>query len=275
MKIDKTELAFCVELYDKHFTQLINKGFSETDSQRQAIALSFEDGIKCFGIEKSNLIWRHLESAHVKRKSGALIDSDTLSNVKSSFQSWNKSSGHAFEESFCNSINKRLKDKSIKVFLQKEISLLIDKNLISNDTRDLDTIIKWINSSAFDAYIISENAESIIIFGVVQLKTSIRDRVTRDREPSKIAIDNFFLSIAVALDGAFLKLPKFSSMVNGNSDLYESIGWHGMYAYSECQTDNRIYLIDENYDPLINHLEQAEQKFLKQRQWIDSKWKPE
>ena len=45
MKIDKSELAFCVEQYDKHFTKLINRGLSETDSQRQAIALSFEDGI--------------------------------------------------------------------------------------------------------------------------------------------------------------------------------------------------------------------------------------
>jgi len=52
-------------------------------------------------------------------------------------------------------------------------------------------------------------------FGCVQSKTSIRDRVTRDREPSLQAMQSFFWSTAVVLDGDFLRLPKFVSMVNG------------------------------------------------------------
>ena len=49
-------------------------------------------------------------------------------------------------------------------------------------------------------------------YGCIQSKTSIRDKVTRDREPSLQAMRSFFWSVIIVLDGDFLRLPKFITL---------------------------------------------------------------
>ena len=80
-------------------------------------------------------------------------------------------------------------------------------------------------------YALVNHNENKYCFGCIQSKTSIRDRVTRDREPSMGAMQSYFWSVAVTLDGDFFKLPLFRGMVNGGTDQYEKNGWHGMYVY--------------------------------------------
>ena len=55
--------------------------------------------------------------------------------------------------------------------------------------------------------------------------------MTRDREPSMQAMQSFFWSTIIVLDGDFLKMPKFISMVNRGTTEHVENGWHGMYVF--------------------------------------------
>lgn len=270
----QTEIMnLCVELYNENFGKL-SLYKVENDAQRHAIAISFDAAISKFGIKHSTEIWRALQSAHVQRKSGALIDAETISKVSSANQSWNKSSGHAFEQTFCLKVNTFLAGTNIKFILQRELSDAISNNSILNKPRDMEVINAWLKSSAFDVYsIIYNNAGKGTVFGCVQCKTSIRDRVTRDREPSLQAMSLHFWSVAVVVDGGFLKLPKFIAMVNGGSVDYDRNGWHGMYSFSDAINNGRIFILDDQLQPLVNHATSAAKSWEEERQWVDINWK--
>jgi len=260
----------CVELYTDIFNEMVVDA-DETDAQRNAIARSFVDAISEFGVAHSTEVWRAIQSAHVKRKSGALIDADTISKVSSANQSWNKSSGHAFEQSFCVKVNSSLIDTNVKFLLQRELSKAINSNEILNKSRDMDIINGWLQSSAFDVYsIIESGGGKGTVFGCVQCKTSIRDRVTRDREPSLQAMSSHFWSAAVVVDGGFLQLPKFTAMVNGGSADYPKNGWHGMYSYSDADNNGRIFALNDELEPLVKHVITVSKDWQEERQWIDA-----
>ena len=268
----------CVEFYDQEFSRLETAGESETDAQRHAISNSFERSIETFGIEYATECWRAIQSAHTARKSGIFIDSATIKAVTSANQSWNKSSGHAFEQSFCSQVNQKLDDagqSQIRFRIQAEITNLFNRNLLGNEDRDLATLRPWLDSSAFDVYAtLQRQTESERVFGCIQCKTSIRDRVTRDREPSLQAMKAFFWSMAVVVDGDFLKLPKFEAMVNGGSKDFPKNGWHTMYSYAGCQTVDRVIVLNRNFSPLVENAVKAAQDWTSNRQWMDQDWKP-
>ena len=270
-------ISKCVQLYDGFYASYIESGQSEADSQRRAISNSFEEALKLFDTSESGFIWRSIDAAHVKRKSGKLIEPEVIEGVRAATQSWNKSSGHAFEQSFCSILNGLLSESQLRFLLQKEVSALLRREKISNAKRDVDTLKSWISSSAFDVFAayVDPATENTKIFGCVQCKTSIRDRVTRDREPSLQAMSAFFWSIAVVIDGSFLRLPKFEYMVNGGSDDYVNNGWHGMYTFSACGTKDRIFALEEKCDPLVSHIVEAYDAFTSDRQWLDANWRPD
>ncbi|WP_294619200.1 BsaWI family type II restriction enzyme [uncultured Roseovarius sp.] len=269
-------IARCVELYDSEFAACERAGESETDAQRHAISKSFELAVGEFGVKDASFIWRAIDSAHVKRKSGALIEPEVIDGVRAASQSWNKSSGHAFEQSFCSVMNEKLHNTNMRFLLQREISALIKNQCLLNKERDLASINGWNASSVFDVFVAQKepNEELFEVFGCVQCKTSIRDRVTRDREPSTQAMNSFFWSIAVVIDGHFLKLPKFEHMVNGGSNDYPNNGWHGMYAFSNCSNVDRVFLLEDGLEPLIEHSKKAYRAFNSERQWLDADWRP-
>lgn len=269
-----TQTLECVKLYNEAFQSYCDMGLSETDAQRSAIADSFEEAISRFGITNSAQLWQAIQSAHVARKSGALIASNVIADVISASQSWNKSSGHAFEQSFCKLANQNMAGEDILFFLQRDLSAMIHEKILNNHPRDISRLVDWIDSSAFDAYVGIKSNDKITVFGCIQCKTSIRDRVTRDREPSLLAMNDFFWSIAVVANGEFLKLPKFKAMVNGGSADYSNNGWHAMYVYSGCPADGRIFPLSQNFSPLIQHSKKAADEWQAQRQWLDYTWHP-
>ena len=87
---------------------------------------------------------------------------------------------------------------------------------------------------------------------------------------------NFFLSIAIVLDGDFLKLPKFKSMVNGTTTEYDINGWHAMYVFSNNKSyeADRIYTFDSNMKSFINHMVSAAEFWVKSRQRFNHSWRP-
>ena len=60
---------------------------------------------------------------------------------------------------------------------------MIHAGNIHNDETDMLWISQRIHTDVFDLYAISTWQEHNYVFGCIQSKTSIRDRVTRDREP--------------------------------------------------------------------------------------------
>ena len=244
----------------------------EKSAQKEAIKQTIIGGIRQFdGIEVAE-IWSAVYETHVARKSG-IDDADVIEQVISADQSWKKSSGHAFEEMVKFLGDSVLSEHGIEIVLQRDLSILIKADELSNEPRDISWLREQIASSVFDLYaVVNKNGERKC-FGCIQSKTSIRDRVTRDREPSMQAMQSFFWSVAVVLDGDFLRLPKFTYMVNGDSPEYQHNGWHGMYVFSELYTQDRIYPTDLNFRNFKDHAIKAAEYWLTQRQWFNPEWK--
>ena len=235
--------AYCGKIYSDIYSsekeklekQLLSKKSSskENAAQKEAIKAATIEGIKHFKDAEAAVIWKAVYETHIHRKSG-IFDAGIISKVVKADQSWKKSSGHAFEEMIKALANSSLENTNIEIILQRDLNVLIKLNEINNEPRDISWLKEQIKSSVFDLYAIvhAKNGKTFC-FGCLQSKTSIMDRVTRDREPSLQAMKSFFWSTAIVLDGDFLKLPKFISMVNGRTSEYPENGWHGMYVFSK------------------------------------------
>ena len=245
----------------------------ETASQKEAIKAATMEGIKRFPGTEAALIWRVVYETHIHRKSG-INDADVISKVISADQSWKKSSGHAFEEMIKLLGTAALHDAGIDILLQRDLSTLIKARELNNEPRDISWLREQIKASVFDLYAVVHTPDGKqFCYGCIQSKTSVRDRVTRDREPSMQAMQSFFWSTIIVLDGDFLKLPKFVSMVNGGTAEYAENGWHGMYVFSERYSQDRIYSIDFDFKNFKEHAVAAANYWLTQRQWFNGQWR--
>ena len=274
---------FCLKEYKSLFEQNLEAFASSikdlkkrrTEAQKKAIKDASVNAIKAYPEIEPADIWKNIYIAHVYNVS-KIEDSKIINAVISANNSWMKSSGHAFEEMIKELGNLSLKSHDIEIILQKDLNLLLKADALDNEVRDISWLKEQIKSSVFDLYLTIKDGDSTTVFGCIQSKTSIRDRVTRDREPSLQAMSAFFMSIAIVLDGDFMKLPKFQHMVNGGSPDYPKNGWHGMYVFSNAEIENdRIHSMNITMDNLVNHVVQAAKFWTKQRQWFDYKWKPE
>jgi hypothetical protein len=218
-------------------------------------------------------VWNKIYEAHVNRKCGVDISREAIVKVISADQSWKKSSGHAFEAMIKDLASEAVAGTGASVVLQKDLSAMIKSNQIQNEERDKQWLLAQTKSDTFDLFALVDNK----VFGCIQAKTSIRDRVTRDREPSIQAMGRFFWSIVFVLDGDFLKLPKFKGMVNGSSTSYEQNGWHALYAFSlpNGAEGKRIYKLDSDMEPFKSHFAKAVAEWKEQRQWFNSQWTAE
>lgn len=245
----------------------------EAASQKEAIKIATIEGIKRFPDAEAAMIWRVVYETHVHRKSG-INDTDTISKVISADQSWKKSSGHAFEEMIKILGTAALHDSGVDILLQRDLNTLIRAQELNNEPRDISWLKEQIKASIFDLYaVVHTPDDKQFCYGCIQSKTSVRDRVTRDREPSMQAMQSFFWSTIIVLDGDFLKMPKFISMVNGGTAEHVENGWHGMYVFSEQYSQDRIYSIDLDFKNFREHAITAANYWLTQRQWFNGQWR--
>lgn len=280
---------FCIDtyqaeyksFYDSAINKQSRKPFSHTimdecdrEAQKYAIRITFTKALKKFPNVAVAELWSAIYRAHLFRKSG-IADLDTINKVISADQSWKKSSGHAFEEMIKELATLSLHGTNMEIVLQRDLNTLIKAGELYNEPRDISWLKEQIKANIFDLYCIINIEDRKYCFGCVQAKTSIRDRVTRDREPSIHAMQSFFWSIVFVLDGDFLRLPKFVSMVNGGSEEFQENGWHGMYVLSIKETNNRIYPLTIDFDIFKQHAVQAAEQWTKRRQWFDRLWKAE
>lgn len=291
--MDKTFKEYCAEVYSSTYTKeqerlkrealkkskkgviSESKTFEiETVAQKEAIKKATIEGIRNFKNVEASLIWRAIYETHVHRKSG-IDNADTIAKVVSADQSWKKSSGHAFEEMVKIIGSSALKNSDIEIVLQRDLHNLIKQNRLDNEPRDISWLKEQIHASIFDLYAVVNKDGKKYCFGCIQSKTSIRDRVTRDREPSIQAMKSFFWSTVIVLDGEYLKNPKFIHMVNGGTAEYKDNGWHGMYVFSNEKTEGRIYSVDINFEKFKEHAQKAAEYWLTQRQWFNMEWNAE
>jgi len=288
--VPKSIKRFCTELYLNRYesekTRIISEmqknmkrgklGKKKIDdaervAQKDAIKTAIIEGVRKYDDVDISIIWRAVYEAHVSRKSK--VDSyDIISQVISADQSWKKSSGHAFEEVIKDLGCSVLNDSGISIILQRDLTLLIAEGKIFNDPDDIEWLRTQTEANVFDLYAVIEENEKLYCYGCIQSKTSIRDRVTRDREPSMHAMRELFWSAVIVLDGDFLKNKTFISMVNGGTKQYPSNGWHGMYVFSDIQPNGRIYPTNLELLNFAEHAAQAADKWLKGRKWLDSSW---
>lgn len=244
----------------------------ETAAQKEAIKCATIYAMRQFPGEAPADIWKAVYEVHVHRKSG-IDDAAIISGVISADQSWKKSSGHAFEEMIKFLANAALENTGVEIVLQRDLSVMIKDGQLANEPRDISWLKEQVKASVFDLYAVVIRADGRkLCFGCIQSKTSVRDRVTRDREPSLQAMASYFWSTIIVLDGDFLHLPKFTAMVNGGTREYPNNGWHGMYVFSDEPAKGRIYSTDLNFERFKNHALYAAQYWMTQRQWFDSSW---
>lgn len=280
---------FCEERYNSIFqTELIRwlrgrtSKNAHVEAERKAQRIAMKETLKqalteYSPQEESSDLWKAIYVAHLKRKAGIqdlnAIDEEIISKVISADQSWKKASGHAFESFIFEVANPLLEPQNIKFVLQSELSSLLKQGQIHNDDVDITWLKQRIHTDVFDLYAIASRLDRNYVFGCIQSKTSIRDRVTRDREPSAQAMEASFWSVAVTLDGAFLALPKFREMVNGGGNDYDINGWHGLYVMSTRYSNDRIYPVNKDLDLLIADAQRAAEAWLSARIRFDHTWR--
>lgn len=277
---------FCLDSYQKEYNRCFealkaehkkgtvsDKLIEEYDreAQKSAIRLAITKALRKYPDEPVAELWSAIYRAHLFRKSG--IDNlETINKVISADQSWKKSSGHAFEEMVKELASLALHGTGLEIVLQRDLNILIKADELANEPRDISWLKEQIKANIFDLYSILTIDGKKYCFGCVQAKTSIRDRVTRDREPSIHAMQSFFWSVVFVLDGDFLRLPKFASMINGGTDEFRENGWHGMYVLSVKETNKRIYPLTMDFDIFKTHALQAAEQWTKRRHWFDGNW---
>ena len=247
--------------------------------QRRAIDKTFVDTLLKFSPDISeDEIWAAIGLTHKLHVANLgrfgideSIQEEVLSACLSAHQSWIKSSGHSFERYIASIDNIALKENEIRFVLQSEMTDMIKKHKLNNTEEDIAGLNAW--GKDFDLYAVQTVHGEEHIFGCIQSKTSIRDRVGRDVTFSHNAMEGLFWSVAVTLDGAFLKMPEFIHMVNGGGS-YQQNGWHGMYAISGIDVDNgRIYKIGDSLERFANHAVEAAKQFIRDRRQLNNVWR--
>lgn len=246
----------------------------ETSAQKAAMKQTIVEALLEYPSVPSYTLWRAVRIAHMHRKS-KISDLAVIANVISADQSWKKSSGHAFEEVIKEYASVALSGDNIEIILQRDLTVMLDEGTLANDARDLTWLELQRNRDIFDLYAIVKVGNDKYCYGCIQSKTSIRDRVSRDREPSVHAMNELFWSVIVALDEEFMHMPKFIEMVNGGTEEYPENGWHGMYILSEEEFGDRIYKDTIEFEKFRKHAVKAADDWLKRRKWFDGTWRAE
>lgn len=244
----------------------------EHAAQKEAIMLATIQTLEAKPEANSTDVWKSVYAAHLYRKSG-IDDPEVLEKALSASQSWKKSSGHAFEEMIKLLGTTALHRDGIDIVLQRDLSKLIADGKIDNELRDIEWLKLQLEKDIFDLYAIIHYQERSFVFGCIQSKASVRDRVTRDREPSVHAMEHFFWSVIVVFDAEYLKMPKFRYMVNGGNDEFPFNGWHGMYVFDDRYIGDRIYKTNLQMETFKEHAKEAAAYWLSQRQWFNIDWK--
>lgn len=267
--------------YESAIKHTSNKENARRAAQRKAIDGTFGRAlIEYYNKISEDAIWKAIGQIHkvyfAKLDEYGIDDNsqlDIVNRVVSSHQSWIKAGGHGFERFVPSVLNEQLEKYDICIVLQRELNKLIKQKKLSNTEEDITGLSNW--GKDFDLYAIQTIRGKNYVFGCIQSKTSIRDRVGRDLPFSKNAMEGLFWSVAVTLDGDFLNMSEFKNMVNGEGSYqHNGNGWHGMYAMAGISgSKNRVYKVDDKLDLLVEHTVKAGECFISDRRNLNQSWR--
>ena len=288
MKNNSDYFAFCKSTYTRTWNeayliecQVKNSQSAKLAAQRKAIDTTLVESLLHYAdIVSEDEIWKNIALVH-KLNVANLSDfhiseaeqASVLERCLSAHQSWIKSSGHSFERYIASIDNDELQNNEIRFILQSDLTKMIKEGSLTNTSDDIRGLNSW--GKDFDLYAIQAIHGDIHVFGCIQSKTSIRDRVGRDVNFSKNAMEGLFWSVAVTLDGSFLNMDEFKHMVNGGGS-YPVNGWHGMYAMAGISESNgRIYKVNDTLDLFVTHAVRAAKQFIADRRMLTPSWSAE
>lgn len=276
---DTWEKEYLIE--SANLTSESAKQAARLTAQRKAIdKVLVESFLKFSPDVPEDILWNEIALTHKLNVAGLddfgierTVQTEVIQRCLSAHQSWIKSGGHSFERYISNVDSEDLQRNEIRFILQSELTKMIKNGELANTIEDLEGLKSW--GKDFDLYAIQTVHGETHVFGCIQSKTSIRDRVGRDVTFSHNAMNGLFWSVAITLDGQFLNMPEFIHMVNGGAS-YPSNGWHGMYAMSGITTRNdRIYLVDDSLGLFVEHAVLAAKQFIRDRRKLDNTWRAE
>lgn len=285
----KNEYDYCEKEYLKEWDSTIveidenasesKKTAARREAQKVAIDNVFVQAMKKFPELEEETIWMLISLAHKLKI--ARLDEFELNQMQrieayerciSAHQSWNKASGHSFERYIANIDKKIMEENEVKFILKSDATKMIKAGKMYNHPDDLHLIEEW--NDNFDLYAIQTNHGKAHIFGCIQVKTSIRDRVGRDDQFSKNAMEKNFWVAEAVLNGEFFKMPKYDAMVNGGSTTYPENNWHGVYVMAGIESKGRIYH-DVSFEVMARHAVIAADCFCVNRAQLTRNWKAE
>ncbi|EST12005.1 BsaWI family type II restriction enzyme [Sporolactobacillus laevolacticus] len=265
-------------------------------SRREAISDSFAELLQLYPDLQPFKLWRELEKAHVASfiKENMemselpqnpndfidfLLDSDVLKTFMSAEQSWRRSSGVAWE----NFITKNLllsSDKiKIKIFTPTEMKLLVKGDIIDGGIlaipkkqEYISFIKKILAEMNFDLFLAEyvPSFEQWRLFGLIQCKTSIRDRLKINMKSSEEAMEHNLWSIIIAMDSdGFTRSGQYNSCAKKS--------WNGFYVLDNAiKTDSSIFYGNTEYmhELIGDHCKQVLQSLLMDTSSINSSWRP-
>lgn len=288
MKNNADYFAFCRNTYSEawekeYLTEAQGKNgqTAKLAAQRKAIDTTLVSSLLHYAnLIPENEIWKSIALVHKLNVANLSdfgipeeIQADVLERCLSTQQSWNKSSGHSFERYIARTASDELQENEIRFILQSDLTKMIKEGTLTNTPDDIKGLNSW--GKDFDLYAIQSIHGDVHVFGCIQSKTSIRDRVGRDVNFSRNAMDGLFWSAAVTLDGSFLNMDEFKHMVNGGGS-YPVNGWHGMYAMSGITgNSDRIYLVNDTLDLFVTHAVRAAKQFIADRRMLTADWRAE
>ncbi len=205
-----------------------------------------------------NALWKQIRELFTSERAGTNLKEGQIAAVISADQSWRRSSGVALENTIKATFNPLLEEYKITIFTGEEIMQMIGNDTLDNDKEDIRDIRECIKGKDFDLFIcLRGGGEKYKCFGLMQIKTSIRDRLNMNTRPSREMMERNFWSCVICLDtDNFLSLPKFDSMAKNH--------WHGFYVISDKTGNNGTIF----YFKLSN----GNSKFIKHAKEISRMW---
>lgn len=269
--------------------------------RRETIFSTFQELLKKFPDENPGLIWRIVENAHVysylnnegidievfSKKYGIpadvleelLFDDELISSFDSAKQSWKRASGLAWENYFEGTFVSGTDE--IKVIGSSDMKKLLLGNHINNregvpsplhffDVNQMEYFNSLLNKKDFDLFLLfySSYHKKWRLFGLVQCKTSIRDRIKINASTSIEAMNNHLWSILLALDPDNFLRGQYYDMAKAN--------WHGVYFMEKDihDDDNIIYgPLEHLQKTILEHANKVLQIITDKPEKIDSGWR--
>ncbi|EFO81982.1 BsaWI endonuclease [Oscillochloris trichoides DG-6] len=225
----------------------------------EALAKTFATLISNFSTIDRGTIWAILQKTHLHLFSNTLIPSKIIENIISAHQSWAKTSGTAFERFIANHLSNIIPD--LTVVKPSDLATLKTKHSIKN-------IDKLIGRSEDDLMVVYKDINNMYLIGVIQAKTSVRDRIKMDASHSQIMLRAGLWSAHITIDpDNFLGKPKFRELADGVSVL--GAVWHGVYKLSSIVSESEGVF---DFDKLSTHLPQIIQAVINEK--MSPTWRP-